>query len=584
MSSKGSRGSNATRLLLVDHSPAERASLSLSLTGRGYDVEVVATAAEALEKINRAHFDLVLLDQMMPGTSGLDLLRLLRATYSQSDLPVIMVTPADHEHSAVEALGEGANDHVCEPFNRPVVAARIQAQLDRSRAERSLQSLDPLTSLYNRRGFVAGTRAALLRRGTGADGGAGAGVAVVMINLDGFKMLNESIGPAAADRILIETADRLRDTLPRGTLVARTGDAEFAVCMEAAKASAAEIVAREFLARLHHPFKVLEERGWGQGDSQLRLPLTASVGIAIAKGPAEPAEMLRDAALAMSRAREEGRGRKSGWKIFEPEMRRDAQLRMAVAMDLRHALERNQLTVFYQPKVHLSTRTITGFEALIRWQHPEHGWIPPNDFIPLAEETGLIIPVGAWILRRACHQLKCWQAKFPCHPPLSMNVNLSVKQLADPDLIPGLRRILKETGIPPNSLKLELTESTLASEMESAREALSEIQDLQVGLKLDDFGTGYSSLSYLRSLPFDSLKIDRSFINRLVTDAESSAIIVAILNLAHTLHMSVVAEGIETEEQAVKLLELGCEVGQGFLFSKPVPAEAAERLILAAAA
>ena len=508
MSSKGSRGSNATRLLLVDHSPEERASLSLSLTGHGYDLEVVATAAEALEKINRAHFDLVLLDQMMPGTSGLDLLRLLRATYSQSDLPVIMVTPADHEHSAVEALGEGANDHVCEPFNRP----------------------------------------------------------------------------AAADRILIETADRLRDTLPRGTMVARTGDAEFAVCMEAAKASAAEIVAREFLARLHHPFKVLEERGWGQGDSQLRLPLTASVGIAIAKGPAEPAEMLRDAALAMSRAREEGRGRKSGWKIFEPEMRRDAQLRMAVAMDLRHALERNQLTVFYQPKVHLSTRTITGFEALIRWQHPEHGWIPPNDFIPLAEETGLIIPVGAWILRRACHQLKCWQAKFPCHPPLSMNVNLSVKQLADPDLIPGLRRILKETGIPPNSLKLELTESTLASEMESAREALSEIQDLQVGLKLDDFGTGYSSLSYLRSLPFDSLKIDRSFINRLVTDAESSAIIVAILNLAHTLHMSVVAEGIETEEQAVKLLELGCEVGQGFLFSKPVPAEAAERLILAAAA
>jgi len=196
----------------------------------------------------------------------------------------------------------------------------------------------------------------------------------------------------------------------------------------------------------------------------------------------------------------------------------------------------------------------------------------------------LIVPVGSWVLRQACRQLQSWQSKFRHDPPLSMNVNLSVKQLADPDLIPGLQRILLETGIPPESLKLELTESTLASEMESAREPLSRIHGLHVGLKLDDFGTGYSSLSYLGTMHFDSLKIDRSFISRLETDAESGAIIAAILDLARTLHMTVVAEGIETEGQAARLLDLGCEVGQGFLFSKPVAADLAEKLLGSAAA
>jgi len=246
---------------------------------------------------------------------------------------------------------------------------------------------------------------------------------------------------------------------------------------------------------------------------------------------------------------------------------------------LRFAIERNQLVVFYQPKMNLATRSIVGFEALLRWRHPLYGLVPPADFIPIAEETGVIVPVGAWVLRQACMQLKSWHAKFPCDPPLSMNVNLSVKQLGDPELVESVAGILAETGIPPESLNLELTESSLVSELESARDVLSSLQSLHVGLDLDDFGTGYSSFSYLRTLNFDALKIDRSFINRLESDSESRAIVETILNLARTLHMEVVAEGIETEEQLAKLVDLGCATGQGFLFSKPIAAELAEQLL-----
>jgi EAL domain-containing protein (putative c-di-GMP-specific phosphodiesterase class I) len=309
--------------------------------------------------------------------------------------------------------------------------------------------------------------------------------------------------------------------------------------------------------------------------------MSASMGIAVlARGQATAPELLRDAGLAMSCAKEAAHEPgKSRCEMFTPAMRRRAQVRMALAIDLRHAIERQQLVAFYQPKVHLATRAVVGFEALMRWQHPEYGLVLPAAFIPLAEETGLIVPLGAWILREACTQLKAWQSKFPSDPPLSMNVNLSVKQLSDPGLVASIETILAETGVAPESLKLELTESSLVSQIESARDTLARLQSMRIGLDLDDFGTGYSSLSYLRTLNFDSLKIDRSFVNRLDSDPESGAIVETILNLARTLHMTVVAEGIESEEQRAKLIDLGCDTGQGFLFSKPVAAEAAEELL-----
>ena len=278
----------------------------------------------------------------------------------------------------------------------------------------------------------------------------------------------------------------------------------------------------------------------------------------------------------MFEARREGRNR---WETFNPQLRRRAHVRMAMAIDLHQALERDQMEVFYQPIVDLRTRCAVGFEALLRWRHPQYGLIQPLDFISIAEDTGLIVPLGNWVLRQAATQLKTWQTKYPRTAPLSMNVNVSVKQLAGPQLAEAVKGVLAETGIAPETLNLEITESALIPELDSVQKTLEGLRALHIGLKLDDFGTGYSSLSCLRTLRFDSLKIDRSFIQRLNVDAESRAIVETILNLASSLRMTVVAEGVQDEEQRVTLVKLGCETGQGFLFSKPVAAAAAERAL-----
>jgi len=279
----------------------------------------------------------------------------------------------------------------------------------------------------------------------------------------------------------------------------------------------------------------------------------------------------------MLNARQGGRNQS---EVFDPQLRQRAHARLAMAVDLYQALEHNQMAAFYQSKVNLRSGDVVGFEALLRWRHPQYGLIQPSLFIPMAENTGLIVPLGAWILREAATQLKTWQTKYPGTPPLSMNVNVSVKQLKGFQLVDAVEAVLAETGIPPQTLHLEITESALIPEMDSVREVLSRLRDLHIRLNLDDFGTGYSSLSCLRTLHFDSLKIDRSFVQRLDSDPESRAIVETILNLARSLHMTVVAEGVETENQRARLLDLGCEAGQGYLFSKPVAAEIAEQSLV----
>lgn len=656
--------------------------LSRRLVRRGYAVDVAEDGFDAMEKIRTAHYDLVLLDQMMPGLSGLDLLRLLRATYSQSDLPVIMVTAVDQSETVVEALSGGANDYVVKPVDMPVVTARIQAQLARSKADKAVRDSEKNLSLAIRasndglwdwnladgsmhlsprcavilghkendlRGDIkfwaslihpedltrvreelaahlenrtaeflseyrvrnklgeyqwVRSRGAALFSDDGtpiriagsltdisatklADPLTGLGnrrmlldrlsdvlqsgelFSLFLLDLDGFKMLNGSFGHGVGDAVLAEIGRRLNNFASSrklaGAALSRIGGDEFTLVLEDYGGASPDILAGALLEEISLPMQI-------QG---FKIVLCASLGIVVNALPGStPEDLLRDADIAMYRSKERGKNR---WEIFEPELRERAQTRMAIVQDLRRALELNQLTVYYQPKVHLRTRGIVGFEALLRWRHPERGLVSPTEFIPLAEETGLIIPMGEWILSEACRQLKIWQAKFPSDPPLSMNVNLSVKQLADSSLVERVKELLLETGIPPETLKLELTESSLMTDLESAREVLTSLQRLHVGLKLDDFGTGYSSLNYLRTLHFDSLKIDRSFIMRLAEDPESHVLVETIMNLARALDMNVVAEGIEEKEQLDALLTMGCEVGQGFLFSKPVEAMLAER-------
>jgi EAL domain-containing protein (putative c-di-GMP-specific phosphodiesterase class I) len=286
--------------------------------------------------------------------------------------------------------------------------------------------------------------------------------------------------------------------------------------------------------------------------------------------------MLRDAGLAASQARELGKNR---WRKFDLGMFERLQARMSIAIDLKHAIERDELLNVYQPEIDLGTGEIVGFECLLRWRRAGLGCLQPSEFIDTAERTDLILPIGAWVIEQACRQLKSWQIKFPRPRPLTMNVNLSVKQLADPDLVGYVQRSLAEFGIPPETLSFELTESALITQIESAGETLVRLRALGVRLKLDDFGTGYSSLSYLRAFQFDSLKIDRSFLSKVVSDPETSAIVAMIVHLAHALNMNVVAEGIENSQQLAEAVRLGCDTAQGFHFSAALEKDAAEQLL-----
>jgi len=562
------------RLLVVDDDANNRDMLSRRLIRRGYNVQVAEDGQQALDKIFRDHFDLILLDQMMPGMSGLDLLRLLRATYSQSELPVIMVTAVDESETVVEALNQGANDYVMKPVDLPVVAARIQAQLARSHTDRTTKMSDQLTGLCNRSMLSSRLASALIAQRR-ADRGL---LAVLLLDLDGFKLVNDSFGHSTGDQLLIEVASRLRNIAGAcgysdPSSVARIGGDEFVVLIEKAEnPDQVSATAQAILMSLTRPMYL----------KGVQVSVAASVGMALTRdGNCTPEDLLRDADLAMYRAKELGKNR---CERFEPELRERVNARLTAAIDLRHAVERGELLALYQPKVELATRKIVGFEALLRWRHPQQGLVGPGVFIPIAEETGLIISIGDWILQEACRQLKIWQAKFPSEPPISMNVNLSVKQLSDPLLLSRVKKVLDETGIAAETLKLELTESALIPEIDAAAGVLSELRALHVGLKLDDFGTGYSSLSYLRNLHFDSLKIDRSFVSKLGSDEDTHAIVGTIVNLAHTLHMNVVAEGIETEQQLTELVELGCDSGQGYYFAKPLDTDAAEKLLETAAA
>jgi diguanylate cyclase (GGDEF)-like protein len=545
------------RLLVVDNDANNRDMLSRRLARRGYAVDVAEDGPAALEKISQVHYDLVLLDQMMPGMSGLDLLQLLRATYSPGELPVIMVTPLDQSQAVVDALKGGAQDYV----SRPLETARSEPVRSETVRSETGDTQDVLTGLGNRRMLLEGLGEIMAREGASG--------AVLLLDLDGFKVINDSYGHAVGDRILREMASRLRQVTGESGMpcsLARIGGDEFGIVLE--KMLGVESVtelADAVLDRVRRPFLI----------GTLEISISASLGVKILAGaPMAPEDVLRDADLAMYRAKDLGKNR---WHLFEQELRERAQTRMNIVQDLRHAIERNELCAVYQAKVDLRTRAIIGFEALARWRHPVRGIVMPGTFIPLAEETGLIIPIGEWMLGEACAQLKKWQTEFPMSPPLSMSVNLSVKQLADPNLVDRVRTHLEETGIPPASLWLELTESALMTELESSRAVLTEMQSLGIGLKLDDFGTGYSSFSYLGTLHFNTLKIDQSFIARVNLNPESQAIVDSIIRLAHALDMTVVAEGIEKQEQAEALTRLGCDAGQGYYFSRPVPAEQAEQ-------
>ena len=422
---------------------------------------------------------------------------------------------------------------------------------------------DALTGLPNRALFMDRLKHALaeVKKGEGYSFG------VLFLDLDRFKVVNDSLGHQIGDQLLVATARRLESCLRPGDIVARLGGDEFAVIVDHVRHVTDAIqTAERIREHLSAPFNL----------SGHEVFISASIGIALNQTASEePDEIIRNADTAMYRAKDQGRG---CFELYDKGMHvRNAALSQ-LETGLRGALARDEFRVHYQPIISLETWRISGFEALIRWDHPELGYISPLKFIPVAEDTGLIIPIGLWVLREACQQLRVWQAQFPSDPPLSMSVNLSGRQFSQPDLIDQISQILHETDLDASSLKIEITESAIIENIDAAALMLKRIKALGVRLSLDDFGTGYSSLSYLHRFPIDTLKIDRSFVSR-INLPKNAEIVKTILTLASNLGMDVVAEGVETRDQIIQLTGLNCEYVQGYLLSKPIDGRAMRELI-----
>jgi diguanylate cyclase (GGDEF)-like protein/PAS domain S-box-containing protein len=419
---------------------------------------------------------------------------------------------------------------------------------------------DPLTSLANRVLFGDRLQHALARGRR-----PGATVAVLFIDLDGFKDINDSLGHDAGDDLLRIVRTRLQGHARAGDTVARLGGDEFGVLLEDTTAAQALRLAEVLLEGLAAPI-VLRARD---------LTPTASIGIAIAAG--EDADtLLRNADTAMYAAKRQGKGR---YAIFEPAMHATVVERLDLAADLGRAIQERQLLLCYQPEIHLRSGRIVGLEALVRWRHPTRGEVPPGEFIPIAEDSGLIVPIGRWVLQEACRQAKAWQERWPATPPLTIAVNLSARQLQHPGIVDEVRAALVATDLDPHSLVLEITEIAVMEELDAAIPILAQLRKLGLRLALDDFGTGYSSLSYLQRLPVDILKLDRAFVSGVAGSTEESALARAIVKLGQTLGLETVAEGVETAEQLAALRELGCQLGQGYYFARPLGPAAVDALL-----
>jgi diguanylate cyclase (GGDEF)-like protein/PAS domain S-box-containing protein len=435
---------------------------------------------------------------------------------------------------------------------------------DRKRAEEELARqafYDPLTDLPNRSLFIDRLTQAVKRAKRRKD----SRFAVLFLDLDRFKDVNDSLGHAIGDELLKAIARRVEASVRPGDTVARLGGDEFTILLDDLKQPEDAVeVAERIQAELKQPFLL----------SGQEIFTSVSIGIAPGDVSNDPEDLLRDADTAMYRAKERG---KACYEVFDATMHSRAVARLKLETDLRKAIERSEFRVFYQPIVSVRSREIVGFEALARWQHPKDGLVPPANFIPLAEETGLIIPIDLWILRQACIQTRQWQGRWP---ELSINVNLSTKHFSQPGLVASIEKVLEDTEIEPSRLRLEITESVILEDVPRISDVLGRLKELGVRLYLDDFGTGYSSLSYLHRFPIDAVKIDRAFVGQLGKKGEKAELVSTITSLASNLNMGVVAEGVETEEQLERLRALRCERVQGYYFSKPVPTEQAEELLV----
>jgi diguanylate cyclase (GGDEF)-like protein len=603
------------KILLVDDRLENLELLSSILTKAGYEVRRAINGATALMGVSSAQPDLILLDINMPDMNGYEVCRQLKKDVQYQDIPIIFISALDDGLDKVKAFSAGGVDYISKPFEMMEVLSRVenhiqikaartklkqlnieleqrvaertteltiakealeQENLERRKAQAMLEQMawhDPLTNLPNRVWLMRKLQALVehSKQDTTYQ------FAVLFLDCDRFKVVNDSLGHMIGDKLLIEITYRLSNCLPTKANVARFGGDEFIIVLEEINdLNEAKQLAEKLQSTLTSPFNIEHHEMY----------VSASIGIVLGNSKIDhPEDLVRDADIAMYHAKALGRARHY---VFNTELYNNAQKRLQLETDLRRAVERQEFFLQYQPIVSLKDGKIEGFEALVRWNHPKYGLISPLDFIPVAEETGLILLLDKWVLAEACRQFQFWKTEIETTPigecsaeisSLRISVNLSAKQFSQPGLIDIIDQIFKNTGFEGRNLNLEITESALMDDPESNSLILSALKDRHIQLAIDDFGTGYSSLSYLHRFSVNTLKIDRAFVSRLGSGREGIRIVEAIISMAKSLDITVVAEGVETLEQASQLQQLGCEYAQGYWFAKPLDPDSAVKLL-----
>lgn len=564
------------KILLIDDDEDDYVvtrDLLSEATNLRYELHWISSYKEALGRLCENKYDVYLLDYRLGSHTGLDLLQ--KASCQGCRSPFILLTGEGDHETDIKAMKAGAADYLVKgEISAPLLERSIRYAIERKRTEERIYHMafyDSLTDLPNRVLFLDHLRLAIANAER-----YNYKSAVLFLDIDNFKRINDTFGHFMGDKLLKEIALRLSsimrkcDSVTRNVpdLFARLGGDEFTVLLNVInEAEDAAKVAGRIIESISRPFKV----------DDYEMFITSSIGIAVFPEDGNDIDsLIKNADAAMYNAKERG---KNNYQYYKQYMNAAAFERLTLENDLRKALERNEFLLHYQPQISVESGAITGLEALIRWKQPEGGIIPPSEFIPIAEDTGLIIPISEWILKTVCGQTKAWQAANYQMIPIA--VNLSSQQFQQKDFIETLTRIIHDAAVAPGNLILEITESTILQNTKTSFAALSKLTEMGMQLAIDDFGTGYSSLSYLKKFPIHAIKIDRSFIREIGTDPDDEAITMAIISMAHSLRLNVIAEGVETEEQLTFLCKQGCNEIQGYLFSPPLPAEELANLLLA---
>ncbi|MEO1209694.1 MAG: EAL domain-containing protein [Cyanobacteria bacterium J06638_20] len=613
-------------ILVIDDEPTNFDVIESFLSQQNYQLHYMASGKAAIAALDLLQPDAILLDVMMPEMDGITVCQHIKSLEKWQAIPIIMVTALSTKIDLARCLEAGADDYISKPINKLELLSRLQSMLRIKRQYDDLQEAlerqatlkaekikllanhnagleqkvkertaeleaqaelirynalhDPLTGLPNRNFLLERIEAAiahskptqpnLSQPNSLCDATEPSPhYAILFLDLDRFKVINDSLGHLFGDQLLVIIARQLKTYLHGTDMVARFGGDEFVLLIESTPTPQAVMErVQHILADFQNPISLKD----------YRLFLGVSIGVVFGHTEyCEPAELIRDADIAMYRAKAKAT---NTYQVFTIEMRTRALQRLTLESELRQALERDELLVYYQPIFNMERDCLIGLEALVRWQHPQRGFISPGEFVPIAEETGLVVALDRWVLRQACQQLATWRAQYDTFASIRVSVNLSAQNLRYTNLLPEIDAVLSDTSLAGNCLTLEITESMLVEDIEPTLTLLSELHARNIRISIDDFGTGYSSLNYLHQLPVDYLKIDRSFINQLDQDKPNYQVVQTIIALSQQLGLTTIAEGIETTEQKSWLCQLGCALAQGYLFAKPLPAEEIERQFL----